>query len=164
MGTRADFYIGIDPDTMEWIGSRGSDGYPHDQYGNGVPLQVLHARSEDDFREAVAHQAYETGSWIDPSEGWPWAWDDSNTSDYAYTFDAGATWINCFGYGWVPAADGIPWEENENGPIPENAWYWERDRHHSTPFPNMSARRNLARGAKSGQITIASTPEGLVIE
>ena len=73
MGTRADFYIGKGKDSR-WVGS-----VSHDGYANGV-AEVLRATCEEDFLEAIR----ELETYIDPSQGWPWPWKTSKTTDYSY--------------------------------------------------------------------------------
>lgn len=73
MGTRADFYIGRGKDST-WVGSVSHDGYPE-----GI-LDVLNSYTEKDFLENI--KTLET--YIDPSQGWPWPWKTSKTSDYSY--------------------------------------------------------------------------------
>lgn len=94
MGTRADFYIGTGP-TAEWIGSITYDGYP-----DGTPEWSLRAGSEADFRERVEELFSKVQStW--PSEGWPWPWEDSRTTDYAYAWCAdGCVRLSSYGRPW----------------------------------------------------------------
>jgi hypothetical protein len=96
MGTRADFYVGRGA-KAEWLGSVAYDGYPDD-------FEVLlGAKSETDWREAVAHMFEGRDDVTVPAQGWPWPWPDSNTTDFAYSFDEGKTWIHK--RGWLEARD-----------------------------------------------------------
>jgi hypothetical protein len=95
MGTRADFYVGTGP-TAEWIGSISYDGYPE-----GAPADVIKATTEVRFRREVERlladpQILSTR----PSEGWPWPWTDSRTTDYAYAFRDGEVVLSAFGDEW----------------------------------------------------------------
>src|ERR1041384_2735098 len=83
MGTRADFYVGTGPQA-EWLGSVAYDGSPH-----GAPATVIKKRSETTYRAAVLELLDNPGSDFlptRPEEGWPWPWEDSRTTDYAYTW------------------------------------------------------------------------------
>ena len=86
MGTRADFYIGTG-ETAEWIGSVAWDGYEWDE-DKDCPLMT--AKTEEEYRAAVAEIAKERDDWTAPEQGWPWPWKDSGTTDYAYYFENGA--------------------------------------------------------------------------
>lgn len=125
MGTiRADFYVGRGPGA-EWLGSIARDGHP-----DGAPLPLLACRSEREFREAVADILDEADDATVPEMGWPWPWDDSRTTDYAYAYDAGAVWTSCYGCEWYDARDrGLDVDQLE-GP--------------QVDFPNMAARRDVA--------------------
>ncbi len=83
MGTRADFYIGRGANA-EWLGSIAWDGYP-----SGIPASLLNAPSEEAFRRELALFAEKREDWTAPEQGWPWPWDNSQTTDYAYAFDGG---------------------------------------------------------------------------
>ncbi len=94
MGTRADFYIGRGVGA-EWLGSIAWDGYP-----SGITPALKRAKTEEDFRtEFAAFLQYREDATL-PSDGWPWPWDDSQTTDYAYAFDAGRVYASCFGGAW----------------------------------------------------------------
>ena len=111
MGTRADFYVGIGPNA-EWIGSISYDGYP-----DGKPSGVLMATTEKMFR-VKARRVFADPDALStlPSEGWPWPWDDSRTTDFAYAWVAsknkvmlsrfGLQWESLSGYNRRMAADG----------------------------------------------------------
>lgn len=103
MGTRADFYVGRG-ENAEWLGSIAFDGYP-----DGIDKQVLGCQSFEAFRHAVndflAASEYKTL----PEQGWPWPWETSATTDFAYAFDSGMVYASCFGGPWfectTPDAD-----------------------------------------------------------
>ena len=75
MGTRADFYVG--GVEMEWLGSIPFDGYPH-----GAPAGLVKATSEAEYRAGVEAVLQDRGT--RPSQGWPWPWNDSWTTDYGF--------------------------------------------------------------------------------
>ena len=86
MGTRADFYVGTG-ESAEWLGSVGWDGYEWAEDGN---TGIARAKTETAFRKAVAKEL--KGGRDDatmPDMGWPWPWDTSETTDYAYYFADG---------------------------------------------------------------------------
>ena len=129
MGTRADYYIGKG-ESAEWLGSTALDGYP-----DGKPVGIVAAKTEEEFRSAVAALSGES-DWSGPSDGWPWPWDDSCTTDFAYGWSDGAVWVARFGRPW---AGGDDYDDN----APE------------MPFPDMSKRKNVQLGNKrSGMLLI----------
>lgn len=137
MGTRADFYIGRGP-TAEWIGSIAWDGYP-----DGMPRELLGLTDEDLFRKYVVAFLKERDDGTTPDMGWPWPWEDSRTTDYAYALDEGRVWASGFGGEWFPADGKEPDEEDENYIAKKTA-----------VFPNMSERMNVTMGERSGLIII----------
>lgn len=94
MGTRADFYIGRGKDA-EYLGSIAFDGYP-----DGHPKALLACKTASAFRRAVTKILAENDDSSSPTSGWPWPWETSAITDYAYAFD-GSTWVSCFGCKWV---------------------------------------------------------------
>lgn len=94
MGTRADFYVGRG-ESAEWLGSIGWDGYP-----DGIPPYVLACKDADAFRKQVRKFLKSRDDASFPKDGWPWPWDNSRTTDYAYAFDKGHVRASCFGYAW----------------------------------------------------------------
>lgn len=85
MGTRADFYVGCGKDA-EWLGSVSRDGY---QWEKTPDCQLLNAKTENDFRLAVADIINYRSDWIS-AKIWPWLWPDSNATDYVYAFHNGS--------------------------------------------------------------------------
>lgn len=132
MGTRADFYVGRGEDA-EWLGSIAWDGYP-----DGLPAYLRAARSEQQFRTEVRVFSRTRDDWTAPEDGWPWPWDDSNTTDYAYAFDDGRVWGSSFGRTWFLAAADEP--EDDDGTS------------RSQDFPNMKGRKAVTFGPRSGVI------------
>ena len=131
MGTRADFYIGKGRDA-NWLGSVGMDGNPED-IARHLSLDLSQTiASENDWVESVnmvftAHPEHTL-----PEMGWPWPWDDSNTTDYAYTYDEGKVWVSCFGTRWVS----LRWALEE-----EDAW--DKMEGSQLALPDMSAIKNI---------------------
>lgn len=155
MGTRADFYVvqnSIEkPYTkFEWLGSVGMDGYP-DAF-----LAMEDIKDEGNFRKFLAADVGWTKVYTEPSQGWPWPWDDSNLTDYTYAFDSteGTVIVARFGKGWVPfkcACDSAR-RGNEDllyDPLEES----------SIDFPYMSEIQNLALDDRSGLIFLTAGPE-----
>lgn len=135
MGTRADFYIG-EGATAEWLGSVAWDGYEWDE-DKESPLAS--AKTEDDFRAAV-NKLSSRDDFTSPDRGWPWPWDDSCTTDYAYCLTTDGVKSFCFGR---PCSEKDE-EENDNAP--------------KATFPNMKAVQNVDFGKRSG-IMIFSVPK-----
>ena len=128
MGSRADFYVGRG-EKAEWIGSIAWDGYP-----DGIPDDVKDAKTEAEFRLAVRTALAKRDDATFPEKGWPWPWEDSRTTDFAYAFDGGTVYASCFGREWFVAA----------GPEPEN------DGPKVAVFPNMKAIQKVTFGGRSG--------------
>jgi hypothetical protein len=134
MGTRADFYVGRGEDA-EWIGSVAWDGYP-DGFRKGG---ILNAATEDAFRAAVTRMLGRRDDATTPDLGWPWPWEDSRTTDYAYAFDSGKVWASCFGHEWFDPTKPEP----------------EEDTPKSAVFPDMSARKAATLGPRSGLLVLS---------
>lgn len=133
MGTRADFYVGRGEEA-EWLGSIAWDGNP-----NGIEGNVLKAQAEEIYREAVSTFLGSRDDATLPEHGWPWPWDDSNTTDYAYALDHGTVYASSFGYPWFVATEQEPdMEESAKGQT----------------FPNMKERKNVTFGSRSGIMVI----------
>lgn len=135
MGTRADFYVG-EGEAAEWIGSVAYDGYP-----DGIPDTVLCSTGVDGYRSRVADFIRSRNHGTTPDMGWPWPWEDSRTTDFAYAFCDGKVQASCFGGPWFDPTDERPGEPTAEGPAPT--------------FPDMSSRANVARGARSGVLTLS---------
>ncbi|MBX9656770.1 hypothetical protein K2Y11_24395 [bacterium] len=143
MGTRADFYVGKN-ETAEWLGSVAWDGYRE-----GIDDAVLNAKSEEEFRAAVAKFASERDDWTAPEQGWPWPWDTSEISDCSYWFFNGQVYDDQ-SYGnqdnvYMPLS--IKTDE-ETGEWPEGLQL------EKITFPNMAERKNVTLGARSGLMII----------
>lgn len=140
MGTRADFYVGRGKDA-EWLGSIGWDGYP-----SGIPDSVRQAETEQSYREAVEAFLTPRRDTTRPADGWPWPWNDSNTTDFAYAFSDGAVHSSCFGGNWFLAADPDS-DESGDGPKLSDV---------PAEFPDMRASKNVALDERSGVIFVTA--------
>jgi len=141
MGTRADFYVGRGP-AAEWIGSVAFDGDP----GSFKESGITKATTEESYRSIVAAELKQRDDATLPEQGWPWPWENSLTSDYAFAFDGGQVWAH--GCCWFPA-DGH--EPDEVHACPQDGG-----------FPDMTALQKVTMGKRSGLIVIG--PGGIVDE
>ena len=134
MGTRADFYIGNGTEA-EWLGSVAWDGYLWD---DDKDSRIAKASTDDEFRATVAEMLAGREDATLPDMGWPWPWNDSKTTDYAYCFKDGKMTTYRFGGECYT---------NEEG---------ERDsKDEKTIFPNMEGRKNVNYGNRSGAIFVS---------
>lgn len=142
MGTRVDFYVGRG-ESAEWLGSYPFDGNPSGTfYGHEEDL-FSGTPSEVGWRQWVAHYLAEGGVRSTfPAQGWPWPWETSGTTDYAYAWDAGKIYGSCFGSEWF-CVD--PSDESWGEPLDE-------DREGSAVFPDMTAHKAVTMGPRSGLI------------
>ena len=88
MGTRADFYV-KEESGLRWLGSIAWDGYPHikhEHWDGGVSLALVYATSQADF-EGHVHEMADRNDWTSPEMGWPWPWDTSALTNYAYIWN-----------------------------------------------------------------------------
>ncbi len=140
MGTRADYYVGRG-ENATWLGSMAWDGYP-----SAIDMAILEATSEDVYRELVREYINNRDDGTLPEHGWPWPWNDSRTTDFAYTLDEGQVWASRFGGPWQKATE---WDDKDS-------------EEKSAEFPDMSQLKNMQYGRKSGLITIRG-PLGCII-
>jgi hypothetical protein len=145
MGTRADFYIGRGKDA-EWLGSIAWDGYPDgltadsDKCAEDLnKVELLAATDGAGFRDALTSFLATRDDATYPNQGWPWPWNDSRTTDYAYAFDGGKVWASSFGGEWFDPL--LPEPEDDEG-------------EKVAVFPNMKQRKSLTLGKRSGLTTI----------
>lgn len=143
MGTRSDYYIGRGPNA-EWLGSLAWDGMPASVKGYDG---VLTATDEGAFRKAVSAMLAERKDATLPEQGWPWPWNDSRTTDWAYAFDAGVVYASDFGREWFVVAEILP-----NGHPPES--YYDRPK--TACFPDMEARKRVAYNERSGLMILVA--------
>jgi hypothetical protein len=140
MGTRADFYVGRGKDA-EWLGSIGWDGYP-----DGMPDGLFDVADEGEWRGRISAFLAEREDGTKPEQGWPWPWDDSGTTDYAYAFDGGKVYLSSFGEQWQTLE-----EEQARAAEPEPP-----DLPKTATFPNMKERKNVTLGKRSGLIIVGT--------
>jgi hypothetical protein len=135
MGTRADFYVGIGADA-EWLGSIAMDGYT-----DGHPLVLADIGNEGEYRQAVEQILSSFDHATHPEQGWPWPWENSHTTDYAYAFQGGSVMVSCFGSAWAS------WAEYLADP--------EKPACKAAEVPDMSGRKNVTVGPRSGLIVLS---------
>jgi hypothetical protein len=158
MGTRADFYVGRGKDA-EWIGSIAWDGYPDGITPNDAEMEPLYrggpmrhkdaewptgahlfdAATEAEYRQRVERFFQHRDDVTRPADGWPWPWETSRLTDYAYAFDGGTVYATD-GRSWWPAHEEEPDEDADGG----------------VEFPDMSARKATTYGPRSGLIVFGA--------
>lgn len=74
-----------------------------------------------------------------PADGWPWPWENSQTTDYAYAFDGGKVYAACFGHSWFDPTEPQS-DEDQDGP--------------KVAFPDMTKRANVQIGGKRSGIIV----------
>jgi hypothetical protein len=135
MGTRADFYVGKGPEA-EWLGSVAWDGYEWQEEN------YFKCRTPEGFKEAVKQISLERDDFTFPEMGWPWPWNDSCTTDYAYVWDFDTNSVEIYVFG-------RPYVSNE---IEESEEYVEPPK--VTFFPDMTTRKKVALDRRSGLMFI----------
>lgn len=174
MGTRADFYIGRG-EKAEWLGSIAWDGDPSGITPNSPDKErvfgdtwthksiqwpkgehIFDSTTEGAFRARLARFFMYREDVTLPENGWPWPWEDSRTTDYAYALDGEKVWTSCFGSEWFDPT--LPPEEDAD----------DADRPKTAVFPTMD-KTNFARPGSNrsgvmvftvpGNAAIAATPE-----
>lgn len=144
MGTRADFYIGKGEGAI-WLGSIAWDGYPE-----GDPRPLDEAVDQASYTQAVKIAMESCMGYTTPEMGWPWPWEDSRTTDYAYTWDESEVWISNFGSPWISWSDYHSLPEGDDGRAFE-----EYCKDKSRPeFPNMKDKQNVRFDSGSGILLV----------
>ena len=137
---------------MEWLGSVAFDGYPegfNDQSG----IMAMTAKTESEFRASVGEVLSNRGDGTTPDMGWPWPWDDSLLTDYAYVFDG--EMVNGFAFGRPfdlqkrIADDGIEEAETDDDETDDD------ENKVSGYFPDMSGQKNVTYGKRSGLLVFS---------
>jgi hypothetical protein len=139
MGTRADFYVGKGKDA-EWLGSIAWDG-------NEVDDEILNATTPEEFCNAVKTFLDGRDDATYPTDGWPWPWNDSGTTDCSYWHFEGKTY-EASGYPheyYVLRSEEHP-DEDEN----ENAYNVWLEKHERIEFPDMKHLQKVTLGKRSG--------------
>ncbi len=155
IGTRADFYVGRGKDA-EWIGSIAWDGDPacitrkksgtqHERLPWPPGEHLFDAADKATYRARVAEFFEGRDDVTLPKDGWPWAWENSNTTDYAYAFDKGKVWVTYFGHGWWPA-DAPPPEKLQD--VPKIA-----------DWPNMKTNHQTPLGSQRSGLMVFTSPK-----
>lgn len=144
MGTRADFYVGRDPKTMDWKGSTAFDGYT-DGFSDEAWTK---ATTEDEFMIGIRDMLSRRDDATVPDQGWPWPWDSSYLTDFVYAFDDGKVWASNGRY-WWPYNEPEPYDEEEYERIGYKAW---TEAHPYMEFPDMSKLKNVRMDKGSGLI------------
>ena len=141
MGTRADFYVGRGPNA-EWLGSIGWDGFPY-----SIDEGVMRSSSEDEYRKRLLAWLKARDDSTFPEQGWPWPWEDSRSTDYAYAFDDGRVWIAGYACGdqwWDPKW--IDYETLlEHEAMKAATQKWDREKRETGKQPRGPGGRFLAR-------------------
>jgi hypothetical protein len=152
MGTRADFYVGRG-EAAEWLGSVAYDGDPSGWASGdaGVELticqdephpdSILEAKTSGQYVRRVAAMLAVCHHATLPAQGWPWPWETSHTTDYAYCWDAGEVLTFCLGRLVV---EGETYDQRHERPL--------------EPFPDMTKRQNVTFGERSGLLLLTAEP------
>lgn len=145
MGTRADFYVGRGV-SAEWLGSVAWDGYPSGFERKGASGLFAPA-TEADWRAKVSAMIAAREDGTTPDKGWPWPWEDSGTTDYAYCFADGKV------EGYVFACG--PFEPARHDAMTDDEWDAIR-RAPEAVFPDMKSRQRVTFGERSGVIVVTA--------
>ncbi|MEO1208843.1 MAG: hypothetical protein AAFX78_04795 [Cyanobacteria bacterium J06638_20] len=96
-------------------------------------MKLVGVETQGRYREVVEEILSSVSHSTTPDQGWPWPWDDSSVTDYAYCWDGSRV---------VIASDDELEEDDEPEPFPR------------IPFmlPNQSHRRNVALDERSGLV------------
>lgn len=152
MGTRADFYVGRG-EQAEWLGSTAWDGYPRGVFPDYPELFTSPTLTEPEYRGWVAGHLEGRNDGTKPEQGWPWPWDDSRTTDYAYAYEDGKIYGSCFGYPWFQVdPNASEWGEPQED---EEAEYVPLPKEEKVIFPNMLKLKATTYGARSGLMVIS---------
>lgn len=158
MGTRADFYVGTGINA-KWMGSIGLDGYPEGiqpekaNFNQGEHL--LESKTEEEFLQRLAIFFEKRNDVTRVTQGWPWPWETSHTTDYAYAFDKDHVNIYHFGSGPISYNDYLSYQEAKSQKkLPQG----EQDLFNikKAKFPNMKNVQNVTLGNRSGLLVVTS--------
>lgn len=137
MGTRADYYIGRGLNA-KWLGSTAWDGYPDDDR-----IKIICASlSEQEYVYNIERNFDQRDDATRPEQGWPWPWETSSITDYAYAWDGDRVWISCYGSAWFNLTD---YEKDKFGDFDPNLIEEER-----AIFPSMKEIQKVTFGERSG--------------
>lgn len=151
MGTRADFYVKHRNDKMEWLGSIAWDGMP-----SSIPATILHSKSSKEFRYYVNDFLERTNHATTPDQGWPWPWNTSDTTDYAYVLIESKSRVMAQHFRtriFDPTSENDTLsavsDKEKLGDAPPEARF---------NYPDMSELQNVTFGPRSGLIIIEGDP------
>lgn len=137
MGVRADFYYKDENNKLVWLGSIAWDGDP-----KSIPSPIAESETIVVYREAVDTYLDMRPDSTRPAQGWPWPWDNSSGTDYAYIFQNRAVYCCKYGKNLLPLIERLEMDE-------------EPDSFGVRPtFPDMSERKNVAFDPFRGGISI----------
>ena len=154
MGTRADFYVGRGANA-EWLGSVAWDGYPdNDDYD-----LIFASAEERPFRLSVNELLGRRDDGTMPEHGWPWPWEDSTTTDWAYTFDGGEIYASYFGAPWVPVSQYLQFNDEQ-----QEAYRDSAPADGGIEHPNMKAVQDVNFGRRSGVTIMGVSAQGLEVQ
>ncbi|NVM33976.1 MAG: hypothetical protein HWN81_00170 [Candidatus Lokiarchaeota archaeon] len=154
MGTRADYYIKKDQE-YRYLGSTSYDGYE-----DGLPDNLLQANTPNLFMKELKLFLDQRDDVSLPNmHGWPWPWEDSNTTDYAYCYDieTNQVLISNFGspfYTIKELRDHEKWQEQELEKDPDCYPEYFKPEGDKPQFPNMEQLQNVTLGERSGILVI----------
>lgn len=117
---------------MKWIGSIAWDGYP-----KGIDVAVLEAQSEEEYKAQLGSFLFDRDDVTRLEDGWPWPWESSYLTDFAYAFDGERVLCSCFGTPWQVATE-----------------FEDKAEPRSVEFPDMTDVQKVTLGARSGLIVI----------
>lgn len=159
MGTRADFYKNTDG-VDGWLGSTAWDGYPEGIVPHVEETEVsfggreinktgewpegeglLDAKTESEFIERVERFFQYRDDVSLPADGWPWPWEDSGTTDYAYVWTEHG--VRVYSFGSPPQT----YEDEEPNPHGHDD---------VRSFPDMSEVQKVTFGGRSGVIILGT--------
>jgi hypothetical protein len=146
MGTRADYYLGRGPKAT-WLGSTAFDGWPW-----GTPKPLIGVKTRRTYLKRLGQIASgKPDSFTHPEMGWPWPWDNSQTTDFAYAFDGGVVYMSHFGSEWAVATAEKPGED----------YAWPPKGDPASMLPDMAGIKNVVLGGpRSGMIMVGYTKTG----
>jgi len=140
MGTRADFYIEEDSNLI-WLGSIAWDGYTIDERRGEKDKAIMSSKTKDKYIMALKDFVDGRDDFTSPENGWPWPWEDSCTTDYAYIFHGNRVQS----YSWGKTRKGMNEDGEYIGEEPQQP-----------DWPNMKDIQNVDYGDRSGLLIISA--------
>lgn len=89
---KADFYIGKDKDAL-WLGSLSKVSSP-----DRLAEEVLSATTRESYKGRVKKMLMKSKYSFLPGGGWPWVWETSELSDFAYFFFDEKVYVTCISF------------------------------------------------------------------